>query len=200
MIPKREPNVNTILTEMQMVFLDCCLLKLHNPKDMFAIMFGQNRGKSECKVMYDSLMRNSDAIAYVKNREKQIRGFFSCTEEPTQPKPTPNQEDIRKVMFDKISVDLVEAIQTGTLDYKQGAIVEKFMNKVLDYDDKQDEKPEPPRIYLPANCLNCRYRIAIEESDDTIDECEYCQYKKDCNNQGITYDYKTQIKWKSQEQ
>jgi hypothetical protein len=159
----------------------------------------QGKSDRDSNTALQGLLRNSDTVAYLKERKEQLLAHFSGDTSVSVEAEQRSQADVRRIIYDRISTDLVDAIKDGTVDYKQGAIIEKFMNKVLDYDDKEETKPEPPRIYLPENCLNCRYRISIEETDDTIDECKCCQYKKHCNEQGIEYDYKTQIIIKQEE-
>lgn len=148
-----------------------------------------------------SLLRNSDSQEYMNTRKAQLEVHFTGelreSGEESDVKGFDGSE-IKSVIMKKISKDLVQSIEDGTLDYKQGAIIEKFMNKVLDYDEKAESAPEPPRIYLPENCLNCRYRVAIEETDDTIDECKCCRYRKDSLERGIEYDYKTQLDYGNQ--
>ena len=195
-LPKRLKNRASELTELQQVFLDCYIFRLGDPKTIFRYLCATGKTQVESNTMMQGLLRNSDAVEYIKTRKAQLEVHFGG-------KPKSEGEDaegkgfdgseIKSVIMKKISNDLVQSIEEGTLDYKQGAIIEKFMNKVLDYDEKADSAPEPPRIYLPENCLNCRYRVAVEETDETIDECKCCNYRARCIEQGIEYDYKTQL-------
>lgn len=192
-LPKRIKNRLSELTEMQMAFLDCYILRIYDPKELFQQLFAVGISPSRANAQLNAFMRNSDVINYLKTRTAQLEEHFFGESEESEDKDAFDGSKIKSVIMKKISNDLVQSIEDGTLDYKQGAIVEKFMNKVLDFDDSEKEQLEPPRIYLPENCLNCRYRVAIEETDDTIDECKYCEYRNRCIEQGIEYDYKTQL-------
>ena len=101
-------------------------------------------------------------------------------------------EDVQKTIYNRVSSDLISGLKTGEIDYKSSTIIEKFMQKALDYKSEDTVGPEPPKIYLPENCLNCRYRIACE-SDDVVDDCKWCKYRKSCNERGEVYDQKTQL-------
>lgn len=200
-LPKRLKNRSSELTELQMVFLDCYILRVGDPKQIFRYFFGASSSEAKINAGMSSLLRNSDSQEYMNTRKAQLEVHFTGelreSGEESEVKGFDGSE-IKSVIMKKISKDLVQSIEDGTLDYKQGAIIEKFMNKVLDYDEKAESAPEPPRIYLPENCLNCRYRIAIEETDDTIDECKCCRYRKDSLERGIEYDYKTQLDYGNQ--
>lgn len=195
-LPKRLKPSSSDLTENQMLFLDCYLLGLGEPKYLFKQLIAFSRSERESNAMMQGLLKNSDALTYMEIRSNQIMRFFKGEPEANDKKvdDTPlNEEDVRKVIIDRVSQDIISSLRDGTLDYKQGSIVEKFITKVLDYDEKEEEKPEPPRIYLPESCSSCRYRKAIEDSDNTVDECLLCRYRKDSIERGVEYDYKNQL-------
>lgn len=194
-LPKRLKNRASQLTEIQMVFLDCYLLRVGDPKLLFRYLCATGQNQVESNTMMGGLLRNSDAVEYLKTRKAQLEVHYGGkpkTEGEFEQKEMTAAE-IQATIVKKVLADLGEGIKDGTVDYRSSTIIEKAVAKALDYDVTKDDAPEPPRIYLPENCLNCRYRVAIEETDDTIDECKCCNYRARCLEQGIEYDYKTQL-------
>lgn len=194
-LPKRLKNRASQLTEIQMVFLDCYLLRVGDPKLLFRYLCATGQNQAESNTMMGGLLRNSDAVEYLKTRKAQLEVHYGGkpkTQGEFEQKEMTAAE-IQATIVKKVLADLGEGIKDGTVDYRSSTIIEKAVAKALDYDVTKDDAPEPPRIYLPENCLNCRYRIAIEETDDTIDECKCCNYRARCLEQGIEYDYKTQL-------
>lgn len=195
-LPKRLKNRSSELTELQMVFLDCYIMRLGDPKVIFRYLCSSGKNQAESNAMMAGLLRNSDAVEYIKTRKAQLEVHFGG-----KPKGEGSEfeqkemtaAEIQATIVKKVLADLGEGIKDGTVDYRSSTIIEKAVAKALDYDVTKDDAPEPPRIYLPENCLNCRYRIAIEETDDTVDECKCCNYRKDCLGRGIEFDYKTQF-------
>ena len=193
-LPKRLKNRASELTEIQMVFLDCYILRVGDPKVIFRYLCAGGKNQSESNQMMASLLRNSDAVDYIKTRKAQLEVHFSGeTKTVDEEHKELTAAEIQATIVRKVLADLGEGIRDGTVDYRSSTIIEKAVQKALDYDVTKDDAPEPPRIYLPENCLNCRYRVAIEETDDTIDECKCCRYREKCLEQGIEYDYKTQL-------
>lgn len=194
-LPKRKNNKFSELTEMQMVFLDNYILRTTNPKVLFHTLLCPEKSERDSNSMMNSLLRNSDAEDYMKTRRQQLLNFFKgeSVDGEDGGDDSVDQSEFRKMLMNKFMADMKESISTGTLDYKQGAIVEKFVSKILDYDEREDNAPEPPCLYLPENCLNCRYRIAIEEGENAIDECKFCRYRKHCNENGIEYGPEDQL-------
>lgn len=194
-LPKRLKNRASQLTEIQMVFLDCYLLRVGDPKLLFRYLCATGQNQVESNTMMGGLLRNSDAVEYLKTRKAQLEVHFGG--KPKEDGEFEQKEmtaaEIQATIVKKVLADLGEGIKDGTVDYRSSTIIEKAVAKALDYDVTKDDAPEPPRIYLPENCLNCRYRVAIEETDDTIDECKCCNYRARCLEQGIEYDYKTQL-------
>lgn len=193
-LPKRLKNRASELTEIQMVFLDCYILRIGDPKVIFRHLCAGGKNQSESNQMMASLLRNSDAVDYIKTRKAQLEVHFGGEAKTVDEEHKElTAAEIQATIVRKVLADLGEGIRDGTVDYRSSTIIEKAVQKALDYDVSKDDAPEPPRIYLPENCLNCRYRIAIEETDNTIDECKCCNYRKNCLEQGIEYDYKTQL-------
>lgn len=193
-LPKRLKNRASELTEIQMIFLDCYIFRIGDPKVIFRYLCAGGKNQSESNNMMASLLRNSDAVDYIKTRKAQLEIHFDGKpHEESEEHKELTAAEIQATIVRKVLADLGEGIKDGTVDYRSSTIIEKAVQKALDYDVSKDDAPEPPRIYLPENCLNCRYRVAIEETDDTIDECKCCNYRKSCLEQGIEYDYKTQL-------
>lgn len=194
-LPKRLKNRASQLTEIQMVFLDCYLLRVGDPKLLFRYLCATGQNQAESNTMMGGLLRNSDAVEYLKTRKAQLEVHFGgkSKEDGEFEQKEMTAAEIQATIVKKVLADLGEGIKDGTVDYRSSTIIEKAVAKALDYDVTKDDAPEPPRIYLPENCLNCRYRVAIEETDDTIDECKCCRYRKDSLERGIEYDYKTQL-------
>lgn len=194
-LPKRLKDRTSQLTEIQMVFLDCYLLRIGDPKVIFRYLCSTGKNQAESNSMMGSLLRNSDAVEYLKTRKAQLEVHYGG--KPKQEGEFEQKEmtaaEIQATIVKKVLADLGEGIKDGTVDYRSSTIIEKAVAKALDYDVTKDDAPEPPRIYLPENCLNCRYRVAIEETDDTVDECKCCRYRKDSLERGVEYDYKTQL-------
>lgn len=192
-LPKRKKNERLDLTELQMTFLDCYMLQIMEPGTLFRALISPSKTVRESNAMMKSLLRNSDAVSYMRDRKEQLVEYYFGEYKDEEEIPQRSEEDIRNLIYKKISEDIVESIENKTLDYKQGDILTKFMNKALDYDEKEVNAPEPPKVYLPESCSSCRYRIAIEETDETIDECLHCRYRQDDLDRGIVYNYKTQL-------
>lgn len=200
-LPKRLKNRASELTDLQMVFLDCYLMRIGDPKVIFRYLCSNGKNQTESNTMMAGLLRNSDATEYLKTRRAQLEVHFGGkTKEGDDAfeQKEMTAAEIQATIVKKVLADLGEGIKDGTVDYRSSTIIEKAVAKALDYDVTKDDAPEPPRIYLPENCLNCRYRIAIEETDDTIDECKCCRYRKDDLERGIEYDYKTQLDYGNQ--
>ena len=193
-IPKRIRSEKIELTDLQMVFLDCFILGIGKPKVIFRLLLTPSNSEKESLSMMQSLLKNSDAKDYMEKRKAQIEEFFFGNGEDKEDSPKMSEDDIRRLIFNKLSDNIVQSIEDNTLDYKQGDIITKFMIKALDYDDKEVNAPSPPMVYLPENCGNCRYKFACENQNLVIDECKVCRYRQDDLDRGIEYNYKEQLK------
>ena len=147
--------------------------------------------------MSNSLMKSlidcADGKEYIRQRTEQLEKYFFSAEPGGDGTPAEiSMEEVQKTIYNRVSLDLINDLKSGEIDYKSSTIIEKFMQKALDYKNEETVGPEPPKIYLPENCLNCRYRIACE-SDDVVDDCKWCKYRKSCNERGEVYDQKTQL-------
>lgn len=201
-LPKRIKPLRSDLSEMHMVFLDCYILGIGDPAFLFKQLIAYSKTQRDSNAMMKSLLGNSDAVAYMRERSAQIINFFNgsgSSDSSVEEEIDFSQDNVRKVIIDNVSRDIIQSLKNGSLDYKQGSIVEKFITKVLDYDEKEEAKPEPPRIYLPESCSSCRYRKAVEDTDNAVDECSMCRYRMDSIERGIEYNPKEQIIWKSEE-
>ena len=192
-LPPRIQNSRSQLTEIQQVFLDCYILRMGNPKLIFQLLLAAGKSPSMSNSLMKSLIDCADGKEYIRQRTEQLEKYFFSTEPGENGEPAEvSMEDVQKTIYNRVSSDLISGLKTGEIDYKSSTIIEKFMQKALDYKSEEAVGPEPPRIYLPENCLNCRYRIAYE-SDDVVDDCKWCKYRKSCNERGEVYDQKTQL-------
>lgn len=192
-LPPRIVNRRSELTEMQQIFLDCYILRMGNPRLIFRMLIGVGKSESVSNSMMMALINSSDGKTYVMERTKQLEQFFfHDMGESNDDGVDTSLAEAQKVIYSKVSNELVQGLKDGTINYKSSAIIEKFMQKALDFTAEKVEAPEPPRIYLPENCLNCRYRVACE-SDDVVDDCKWCRYRKSCNERGEVYDQKDQL-------
>lgn len=196
-LPRREVG-KTQFSDMQLSFLDMYIFGLGDMKMIFRLLLAPGSAERTADSMMRTLLNNSAAIEYMEARKRQIERFFcgdDVSEHDVVERKKYDESDIRKIMIDTFSEDIVDSIKNGTFDYKKEAIFEKMIVKILEKEDeKVDNGMEPPRIYLPESCSSCRYRKAIEESDgDVIDECIGCRYRKDCLDRGVEFDPKTQI-------
>lgn len=199
-LPPRIASARSELTELQQIFLDCYILRVGSPKLLFRMLLGVGKSESMSNTLMTSLLNSADGKEYVKQRREQLEKFFlGEAGEEGEDGPDVSMEEAQKVIYGKVSSELVKGLKDGTINYKSSAIIEKFMQKALDFSAEKVEAPEPPRIYLPESCMSCRYRIACE-SDAVVDDCKWCKYRKSCNERGEVYDQKTQLdipEWKS---
>ena len=192
-LPPRIQNSRSQLTEIQQVFLDCYILRLGSPKLIFQLLLAAGKSPSMSNSLMRSLIDCADGKEYIRQRTEQLEKYFFSAEPGGNGEPAEvSMEDVQKTIYNRVSSDLISGLKTGEIDYKSSTIIEKFMQKALDYKSEEAVGPEPPKIYLPENCLNCRYRIACE-SDDVVDDCKWCKYRKSCNERGEVYDQKTQL-------
>lgn len=193
-LPPRVISGRSELTEMQQIFLDCYILRIGSPKLLFRMLLGVGKSESMSNTLMTALLNSADGKEYVRQRRKQLEDFFfdGSSDGDDSESPDVSMEEAQKAIYSKVSSELVRGLKDGTINYKSSAIIEKFMQKALDFTADKVEAPEPPRIYLPENCLNCRYRIACE-SEDVVDDCKWCKYRKSCNERGEVYDQKTQL-------
>lgn len=192
-LPPRIQNSRSQLTEIQQVFLDCYILRLGSPKLIFQLLLAAGKSPSMSNSLMRSLIDCADGKEYIRQRTEQLEKYFFSAEPGGNGEPAEvSMEDVQKTIYNRVSSDLISGLKTGEIDYKSSTIIEKFMQKALDYKSEEAVGPEPPKIYLPENCLNCRYRIACE-SDDVVDDCKWCRYRKSCNERGEVYDQKTQL-------
>lgn len=192
-LPPRIQNSRSQLTEIQQVFLDCYILRIGNPKLIFQLLLAAGKSPSMSNSLMKSLIDCADGKEYIRQRTEQLEKYFFSAEPRENGVPEEvSMEEVQKTIYNRVSLDLIKDLKNGEIDYKSSAIIEKFMQKALDYKSEDTVGPEPPKIYLPENCLNCRYRIACE-SDDVVDDCKWCKYRKSCNERGEVYDQKTQL-------
>lgn len=192
-LPPRIQNSRSQLTEIQQVFLDCYILRLGSPKLIFQLLLAAGKSPSMSNSLMKSLIDCADGKEYIRQRTEQLEKYFFSADSGGNGEPADvSMEEVQKTIYNRVSSDLIEGLKTGDIDYKSSTIIEKFMQKALDYKSEETVGPEPPKIYLPENCLNCRYRIACE-SDDVVDDCKWCKYRKSCNERGEVYDQKTQL-------
>ena len=199
-LPKRKKNERLDLTELQMTFLDCYMLQIMEPGTLFRALISPSKTVRESNAMMKSLLRNSDAVSYMHDRREQLEDhYFGGGEkaETVQEKEM-SLEDAQKRIVEKATKDLLDAMENDTAEIKNGNVIEKILIKAMEANDTDIDAPEPPRIYLPESCSSCRYRVAIEETDDTVDECYHCRYRQDDLDRGIEYDYKTQLNIKQE--
>lgn len=192
-LPPRIQNSRSQLTEIQQIFLDCYILRMGSPKLIFQLLLAAGKSQSMSNSLMKSLIDCADGKEYIRQRTKQLEEYFFSAGPGENGEPAEvSMEEVQKTIYNRVSSDLIEGLKTGDIDYKSSTIIEKFMQKALDYKSEETVGPEPPKIYLPENCLNCRYRIACE-SDDVVDDCKWCKYRKSCNERGEVYDQKTQL-------
>lgn len=193
-LPPRVISGRSELTEMQQIFLDCYILRMGSPRVLFRMLLGVGKSENMSNTLMMALLNSADGKEYVRQRQKQLEEFFfkSTSDDVVIDTTEASMEEARKVIYSKVSQELVQGLKDGTINYKSSAIIEKFMQKAMDFTAEKVEAPEPPRIYLPENCLNCRYRVACE-SEDVVDDCKWCKYRKSCNERGEVYDQKTQL-------
>lgn len=195
-LPKRINNVNSELTEMQKVFLDCYILGIGDSRILFKALLAPADSDRVAMNKMSSLVKNSDAFAYMESRKAQLeKHYFDGVEIESE---SSDDDDIsiseaREIIYRAVSKDLIRDIRDGNVEYKRGSIVEKLINKILEDDTDGKDTIEPPRLYLPESCNNCRYRKFIEEDGNVEDECKYCNYKKNCLERGIEYNQKEQF-------
>lgn len=195
-LPPRPRSDRSELSEMQQVFLDCYILELGNPRVLFRLLLAAGKSEHVSNSLMTALLRSHDGQEYISARKAQLEKYFNASKNrsPTDESQSTESslEEAQKIIYAKVSADLVQGINDGSISYKSSAIIEKFMQKALDYSSDKVVEAEPPRIYLPENCRNCRYRIACE-SEDVVDDCKWCKYRKSCNERGEVYDQKTQL-------
>ena len=202
-LPPRMQDDRSELSDLQMMFLDCHILHLGSSKLLFKLLLGVGKSDVASNSLMTALLNSADGKQYIKNRTEQLeKHYFPSGGSSKSGKKAEDTESINNEMetfqqklFRKISADLEQDLEEGTIDYKSSAIIEKFMQKALDFKAEDQNAPDPPRIYLPENCDNCRYRLFCESSE-VVDDCKLCKYKKSCNERGEVYDYKDQLEVK----
>ena len=80
-LPKRLKNRASELTDLQMVFLDCYLMRLGDPKVIFRYLCSNGKNQTESNTMMAGLLRNSDATEYLKTRRAQLEVHFGGKKE-----------------------------------------------------------------------------------------------------------------------
>jgi hypothetical protein len=197
-LPPRIPNSRLALSDLQMMFLDCHILRVGPSKLLFRLILGMGKSESTCNSLANALLNSADGREYIKTRTEQLNMYYFPAHERTAggsgdaAEEGDNMETFQQKLFTKISKDLEQGLEDGTIDYKSGSIIEKFMQKALDYEAKDKNAPEPPKVFLPESCSKCRYRIFCE-SEEVMDDCKWCRYRKKCEEQGIVYDVKNQL-------
>lgn len=209
-LPMRSANPSMMLTDDQRIFLDCVILGLGEARILFQRIAGVGRVPSECNKMYSALMKSSYAQEYMQQRRKQLlehlygdivekeeqaaaRAAAKAAEEAAGESDKP--KDLKEVysrIVKRVTESLAEDIENGK-EVKTSGIVEKAVMRAFDSMNEQVVTHDPPKIYLPEDCLNCRYRIFIEEGDEVEDECQRCRYRIRCKQEGYELDIKEQL-------
>lgn len=191
-LPVRDINERCALTNEQLDFLDCYILGMSTCTTMFQMMFAVGKSKAVAKSLMQSLLNCSDAKEYMRDRKTQLEKHYFGGMGNDDETTGVDMAEMQKIIYEKVSSDLVSDLKAGAIDYKSSTIIEKFMQKALDFDADKTNAPEPPRIYLPESCMHCRYRLFCE-SDNVVDECPYCKYRKFAIEHGVEYDHKNQL-------
>lgn len=84
-------------------------------------------------------------------------------------------------------LNVIKLLKTGDIDDPDTMkVLTDIVNKV-GWLKGDEEQQLPPQRYLPEQCLQCRYRLFVDngkKNGDLIDECQYCKALKFANNNG----------------
>jgi hypothetical protein len=131
------------------------------------------------------------AIKYTEAYKAELSG----ENEKARKEETKEERDQKRLKSLNKVVDYVVENINHIDEFDDPTVLLKLADKVGFFGDG-DERLEAPRRYLPATCSRCRMRLFVEQAkreEKLIDDCDYCKYKKRCNDEGVSYSDKDML-------
>jgi len=184
-------------------FLDLTITTGEYASALYAMVFMSTESPAKMSQKANALMSSSDGKEYLEQRKMQLRKWY-FPDEFTEEELGIEVEPVVEKSIDEQLADMIPNVMKdlqGILSDQNNAnyqdAFKTIMTKMMK-DIQMNKTSEPPRRYLPEICDSpCRYKAFCEK--ECVDECEICNYKKYANENGIFFDYKTQLSRKEKQ-
>lgn len=194
-IPMRPDNYATpALTQDEQNCLSYYVISGCAKKDAFLAFARPDMLNSRAQAAIDEYVRQffarKESREYILAYETTLERFLHPQQKLKQFAPDLSMEERKaasKAKLTEFSMSLIQNIEQAN----DPEMVIKLADKIglLEVNEEEQEKP---RRYLPVQCVaECRYRLFVEEN--CVDECQYCKYKKSCEEQGIHFEPEHQL-------
>lgn len=178
------------LNERDKFFLDLTIMFNMLPAELYRMVYISQETQVMASKKANAIMRSTDGKEYIELRTKQLIEWYGNDGESSNGKAKAKTMEEAFVDLSPTFISELYTIMQNRNDPSYADTVKLFLAKSLK-DIQMDKSTDPPRRYLPESCANCRYKTFCEEQCEDV--CEICKYKEYSNQNGVYYDYKSQL-------